>query len=183
MLRTNKERLARIAMALTLSASLALTACSPGDGDNSDIGSVPDSVPVGAAPGGDDGMAMAKCMLGKGIDVMKPGTGSTSSGVQLPEGVTEQEMNAALEVCREFMPNGGEMPGPSAEQQEAQLEFSRCMRDEGITEFPDPTQEDGRLAIEEGGSVDPEDPAFKKAQATCEHYLPTQGPASNRAGG
>ena len=50
----------------------------------------------------------------------------------------------AIAACRDLQPPGFTGHRRSAEQQEAALEFAQCMRDNGITDFPDPTP-DGPL--------------------------------------
>src|SRR6266511_4197308 len=55
--------------------------------------------------------------------------------------------------------------------QEAALKFSRCMREHGISKFPDP-QSGGGLLIGPDSGIDPSSPAFKAAQKACEQLLP-----------
>ena len=60
--------------------------------------------------------------------------------------------------------------GVSAEFQDAMVDFAECMRREGV-DFPDPGSGQGGLIIGPGSDIDPEDPDFKAAEATCKPIL------------
>ncbi len=51
------------------------------------------------------------------------------------------------------------------------LAFSRCMRQHGITNFPDPGS-GGGLRIDSSSGIDPESPRFQAAQQACRSLLP-----------
>ena len=67
--------------------------------------------------------------------------------------------------------SGSAAPGRS----EAMLAFSQCMRDNGVSDFPDPTEEGISLA---GTGVDVDSPTFKAAERVCKSLVP-QSPASS----
>jgi hypothetical protein len=50
----------------------------------------------------------------------------------------------AISACRDLQPPGFTGTEVSADEQEVRLEFAQCMRDNGVEDFPDPT-EDGPL--------------------------------------
>lgn len=59
-------------------------------------------------------------------------------------------------------------------EHDAQLAFSQCMRDNGVTGFPDPQfQANGgaTLSLGKDGDVDPESQVFKDADAKCRPAL------------
>jgi hypothetical protein len=60
-------------------------------------------------------------------------------------------------------------------------QYSECMRENGVPEFPDP--ENGRLTLRAGpnSGIDPSSPEFKAAQEACQDLAPTQSGAG--AGG
>jgi hypothetical protein len=63
--------------------------------------------------------------------------------------------------------------------QEKMRQFAKCMRDNGVENFPDP-QEDGGIMIQGGGpgstdGLNPDDPTFKAAQEKCQSLLPNGG--------
>jgi hypothetical protein len=52
--------------------------------------------------------------------------------------------------------------------------FAACMRRNGVPSFPDPSSR-GDLTIGPGSGIDPDSPAFKKAQEKCSKLLPNGG--------
>ena len=73
--------------------------------------------------------------------------------------------------------------GPSAaasDDPDAPLKFSKCMRENGMTWFPDP-QPDGGLRVMTPEDVDPAE--MEAAQEACKQYLPKGGMVTNGAGG
>jgi hypothetical protein len=59
------------------------------------------------------------------------------------------------------------------------IAYSKCMRANGVTNFPDPTGHGIQLSASSG--INPRSPAFQKAQSTCSKLLPGGGPQSHRA--
>jgi hypothetical protein len=62
----------------------------------------------------------------------------------------------------------------TAANQEKAVKFAQCMRENGISEFPDPDAS-GRLTIDgvlNGSSLDPNSPTWKGAIAACEDLQP-----------
>jgi hypothetical protein len=65
--------------------------------------------------------------------------------------------------------NTAEPAGNSRALHEAMLAFAQCMRDNGISNFPDPSG--GELMIDRD-EFDVESPAFQAAQGACESLIP-----------
>jgi hypothetical protein len=113
----------------------------------------------------------AQCMRDNGVEVADPKPGKPAP-IGGPEGAEDAETKAALEACREFMPSGGDRPETSPEQLEQQRAHARCMREHGVTDFPDPDPD------AEGGqasNLDPDDPTLKAAEEACRDQQPDQG--------
>jgi hypothetical protein len=57
------------------------------------------------------------------------------------------------------------------------VQFSECMRENGVPEFPDP--ENGRLTLRAGPGtgLDPNSPEFQAAREACQHLAPQGGQA------
>ncbi|HUJ92981.1 MAG TPA: hypothetical protein VLW05_09785 [Gaiellaceae bacterium] len=68
----------------------------------------------------------------------------------------------------------GSPTGQTQVQQDA-LKYARCMRSNGVPDFPDPSPSGG-FFFQSGGGVDPFSPAFEAAQAKCRKLMPA-GPA------
>jgi hypothetical protein len=66
-------------------------------------------------------------------------------------------------------------PGSSSSQSSfasAQLlKFSQCMRNHGLTSFPDPTSQ-GNVEFQNVGNLNPNSPQFQKAQNACQSLMP-----------
>jgi len=69
------------------------------------------------------------CLREKGVDV----DASTA-----PEDLDTEALTEASEACREFLPIGGELPELSPQDMENARAFAKCMRDNGVPDFPDP---------------------------------------------
>jgi hypothetical protein len=63
---------------------------------------------------------------------------------------------------------------PSGDPRDAELAYAKCMREHGISDFPDP-QPGGGLAIQAGpgSDLDQNNPQFKAADDACKALLPT----------
>ena len=61
-------------------------------------------------------------------------------------------------------------PATAAQAQRDTLNFARCMRSHGVSNFPDD------LNFQNVPGIDPSSPAFKAAQTACQHLLPVKTP-------
>jgi len=106
----------------------------------------------------------ASCMRDNGVDMPDP---DTDGGLSVTSGTAEagsmDEMDAAFDACREFMPNGGEPMKMTPEDLEAQREFAKCMREHGM-DMPDPDPNGGMTAA---GEVGDDIAAFETALEAC----------------
>jgi hypothetical protein len=60
--------------------------------------------------------------------------------------------------------------GSQSQPQQAGLKYARCMRANGVPNFPDPSGSGG-FTFSPGTGVDPSSPAFEAAQAKCQKYM------------
>jgi hypothetical protein len=105
------------------------------------------------------------------------GGGSVSvDGVQL--GVSPQTLQRAMLACQKYAPQGPPISGAQlAKIKQGALKMAACMRSHGVPNFPDPqvTTGPGGKGIgvriggpsSGGGGLNPNSPAFQKAQKTC----------------
>jgi hypothetical protein len=61
---------------------------------------------------------------------------------------------------------------PSSDPGDADLAYAQCMRDHGISDFPDPQPGGGDIQLEPGSDLDPNNPQFKAADDACKSLLP-----------
>jgi hypothetical protein len=127
----------------------------------------------------------AKCMRDNGVDMRDPtDDGRVEIHVSAEPGgsgpgkapKTNGKAEAAQKKCAHLMPNGGKPPKPKPEDLAKMRAFAKCMRDHGVTRFPDPDP-DGGIKIQAGGGtgLDPRSQTFKKAQEACSKYSPDGG--------
>jgi hypothetical protein len=127
-----------------------------------------------AADPEEQGRLFARCMRDNGIADFPDPDPDGPTEFSLKGGADEQQKFAdASEACAEFAPGKGGAPGP---MDQATLDkfrqFSQCMRDHGIADFPDPQTEGGGIRVELGGNLDPDSDAFTAAQDACKDLVP-----------
>jgi hypothetical protein len=130
-----------------------------GCGDDATAG---DGAKPGPASDFDKQLAFAKCMRDNGVDMPDPKEGPDGAvelGVR-GAGPDDPAFATAYEKCRGKLPNGG-VHTMSPGQRQKQLEFAKCMRDNGIADYPDPPA-DGRPAGRQP-LPDPADPGYAAA--------------------
>jgi hypothetical protein len=180
----------------TVLTGLLVAGCGGGSGSRAASKVAAASASPSAAPGaaaaseaGPPGaLAFAKCMRSHGVPgfpdpqagggfAFRPGAGIVSSPA----------FKAAQATCGKLLPGGGlPTPGstthPSAQTLAKLLRISRCMRQHGITQFPDPTTTVPSLGTPSGpteitdfdgailvfpGTMNLQSPAYKQALAAC----------------
>lgn len=101
-------------------------------------------------------------------------------GITLPKGVDPKKLEAAEAKCKQYLPNGGEAQKMDPEQVEQMREYAQCMRENGLPDFPDPTDEGLRI---NGSNPDlaPDSPKMKAAHEKCRQYQP-KGPNGESGG-
>ncbi|WP_203788049.1 hypothetical protein [Paractinoplanes rishiriensis] len=120
----------------------------------------------------DAGLKFSQCMRDQGLTWFPDPQADGRMSVSAPEGVTKETMDAAHEACKQFMPDGGEARQPSAEELEKVRQMAKCMRANGVPNFPDPSPE-GQLSIDSSKlGTGPGDPTWDKAEKACAQYLP-----------
>jgi hypothetical protein len=150
-----------VAAAAVLGALALVTACGSSSSDE-------------AAPAADRDQALefAQCMRDNGVpDFPDPDADGRFRGVG-HEAEGDPTFRAAQEACRDLAPGGEhENTGDTAFVEQVR-EYSQCMRDNGVPDFPDPDA-DGRLRGV--GHEQRDDPTFRAASETCREKLPGGG--------
>lgn len=129
-----------------------------------------------------DGVKFAQCMRENGIDMPDPEQNEGGGfDLSMPEGTSREKADAAQEKCKQFLPNGGEQEKMDPERLEQLRKFAKCMRENGLPEFPDPT-EYGIQIDGNNSDLDPNSPTFKAAEKACAQYQPAP-PSGEPTGG
>jgi hypothetical protein len=141
-----------------------------------------DRTPVASAGGGPSasasapadqaakGREFARCMRAEGIEMPDPGPDGMAA---MPAGRADdkaavKKMEAALEKCREFLPDGGEPPKASAEDLAKARAYAKCIREHGLAGFPDPDPETGQFRLGPDQAGDMKDLA--KVSENCRQF-------------
>lgn len=135
------------------------------------------------------------CMREEGIaDMPDPVPGDTSgrSSVRYALDVmakgSDPAFQAALDKCMSLLPPPPPPEPDTPDEVEAKNEFARCMRDNGLSDFPDPQGDDWGFTLVVGDHSDPmpattivdgllvlnlADPVVKAAWEVCQQHLPS----------
>jgi hypothetical protein len=133
----------------------------------------------------------AHCMRQQGIALPDPKpAGNGDFSIEVPKGSKgNHTFERASAKCDRFLKAAVGSNGPNGDPrtiQKAALAYARCMRQQGV-EFPDPQFTGGMVKIGGGANTNPDDPAFRRANASCQRLLPGGGrgptPAPAAGGG
>jgi hypothetical protein len=169
--------------ALLASSALAAAAC--GNDDAGDAGTNSDRQAARDAE-----LRFAQCMREHGVDMPDPRTGGRQVFRVGPnEETTPEEMEEAQRACRKYQQQirPPELSEEEREEfREAALAHARCMRENGIENFPDPTiSESGEasLNITKSSGINPQSSEFKEAEEACAAEMPERPSTSSVGGG
>jgi hypothetical protein len=152
-----KTRLIAVPMMLLVAA---LSGCGA-DQKEQQVASAGGGVQPSGSAAADDaaqGRKFAQCMRAEGVDMPDPGPDGMAGIPAMPAGdeAVAKKLDAAMEKCRELLPNGGEPPKASAEDLAKARDYAKCIRENGLPDFPDPDAETGAFRLDpgKGGDLD-----------------------------
>src|SRR5262245_8760032 len=170
----NGERFRRGAWAAAAAALVALALVAAGCGGSSGADSSSASAAAGSSSGSDLNERLDKfsqCIREHGVPNF-PDLRSVNGRIQfsLPPGVESNspQFQQAMKACRSLSPQQNTQGSQSAGQQQQLLKFAKCMRKNGVPDFPDPTTG----ALMTGTGIDPNSPRFQSALQACQSLLP-----------
>ena len=165
-------------LAMSLLVLSPVAACARGGGKDPQVASAQTAAATPTATASasasrdpDAPIKFSRCMREHGISWFPDPQGGKMS-INIPRGTDKAKFDAAREACKQWAPDGGDPAKMSAEDLEQARQMSKCMRENGVPNFPDP-QPDGGLMID--GSklgAGPGDPTFDKAEKACAQYIP-----------
>jgi hypothetical protein len=158
--RSRRTRITRLST--TLLGALALVAA---------CGSSSSDEPA-AAVDQDQARQYSQCMRDNGVpDFPDPDPDGRLRGPG-HEHQDDPTFRTAQEACRDLAPGGEHENTGDPAFVEQMRQYSQCMRDNGVPDFPDPDA-DGRLRG--SGHEQQDDPTFRAAAETCREELPGGG--------
>lgn len=124
-------------------------------------------------------LEFARCMRENGVPSFPDPTARPDGtfGFERPQGVPTSVLEDALESCQAEARAIGLGAGPSGQDDTAVrdglLQFSRCMRDNGVSEFPDPKPGSDLISGLHGlfEGIDQEAPRVQQAIQACQFIL------------
>ena len=133
-----------------------------------------------AAAGLVSGVLVAGCGGSSGspsVANVASSTSSTSSAARARTPTTSGSSTATTSSSSSATGKGASSSGsPAPGDPESQaLAYSKCMRANGVPNFPDPKAGGGFL-FQTGSGVNPSSPLFEAAQAKCQKLMPSAGP-------
>jgi hypothetical protein len=166
----------RFVTVVTAGAAVALAAC----GSSGATGYHNPNYPYGAP---NVPISLSKCMRANGVPSFPdPRSGPNGGGVGWPGGLMFESsdrmvvmgqliagpaLSHAERVCKEYLPPGGPGPTISESQRRSALADAACMRTHGVPNFPDPTFHGGSESLNLGPGLNPNSPAFQRAERAC----------------
>jgi hypothetical protein len=172
--------------AALFTATMFTAACGGGTSSTGVAGLGSASPSASSSSGGGSAVAFSRCMRAHGItDFPDPGP---NGGIGL-NGAPGSDLDrnnprfqAAFQACRSLLPPG--QTGSSGPLRTANLNYAKCMRAHGISDFPDP-KPDGSLALKPspGSDLDPLNPQYKTADNACKHFERNAPPVTSTNGG
>lgn len=189
----------RVALLLVMAALLVTTATACGDksgnngvatlGGTSGSSDDADNGENSDKSAEDQALEFSKCMRENGVPDFPDPEFNDEGGIMInrsggPDSVDREAEEKAMKACEDKMPRGGGnfSEEDRAKMQDAFLEYAKCMRENGI-DMPDPDFSEGGGAFRMGvggDGMNPDDPAFKKADEACHDKLGDLGPTRRR---
>lgn len=170
-------------VAAAVSLGLSLAACSSGSGSPT-VASIKSPSTTTAA--GDStststaatplaqAQAYSQCMRGNGVPnfpdpVPTPGGdyGYRTNGIDGKSGAFQAALQACKGLPSPWNSDGKEL---SPAEQQAWLRWAKCIRANGVPDFPDPTFSGDSVRVEGGNS-----PQFESAMKACKSQMPSTG--------
>jgi hypothetical protein len=114
---------------------------------------------------------LARCYRAQGINVPDPtpGAGHAAGGgtQQILNRYPQAKVKAAQQACRQYLakanPRANASPAGQAQFNQEFVKFAKCMRANGVPNFPDRIQD-------AEGTIDPSSPAVQSALQACQSY-------------
>jgi hypothetical protein len=167
--------------AVLLIAAASATACgaSPSSPGIANLGTSSAS-PTSSSAGQGSALAYSQCMRAHGIsdfpDPNSAGSLSLNASAGSDLSPSNPQYQAANNACKSLK------PAVSQQQRQAVatalLNYSKCMRQHGISDYPDPSNGSLRVGASPGSDLDPDNPQFQRANNACKQFLQSVGKGS-----
>ena len=114
----------------------------------------------------------AQCIRSHGVpNFPDPNSNGTFPGNSV--NLQSAAVQTAMKDCKGLQPNLGQSNQSQSANVSKALKYAQCMRAHGVPNFPDPSS-NGQTKISVGSGINPQSPAFQKAQQDCQSLNPGQ---------
>jgi hypothetical protein len=170
----------RTVIALGLMLTLMSAGCArSGDKDDGGVATARSGGPTATAAASatpsedpDAQIKYSRCMREQGMTWFPDPDNDGNMSVRIPPGLDEKKFDAAQKACQKFSPDGGRPHQANPEDIERGRQLAKCMRENGVPDFPDP-KADGSIQLDRDKiKSKPGDPSFDKAEEICSKYMP-----------
>lgn len=144
----------------------ALVGCGSGGPDESRAG----PSPMNDAQILEVGKELAQCIRQNGVPAF-PDPSVQDGGLVMPQNQPEVALDHAMEACREIaarLPQSADSESISAEDIVKLRKWARCLRANGVSDWPDP-KSDGSFPIK-GTPLDGKTERLQRARQVCDRY-------------
>jgi hypothetical protein len=178
----------RIALAMIVGLPLLAAACGGAGSSVAQLGATAtqgnsSSNSAAASTPANGAVAFAACMRSHRLpnwpDPNRSGVFDKTKLTPQKLGASTSRIQAAQTACQHLLPGSGAPNLARVQQMRLQgLAFSRCVRNHGVQNFPDPGT-DGRIPDPATVGIDQGSPVFEAANQACGKYRPPYMPSNN----
>jgi len=162
--------------ALMIGLAVTLAACGGGSSNFASTSTTAAGSSGGSSSSGtsnnsiQQALKYAQCMRSHGVtNYADPVSGKSQSIGSID--TNSPTYQAAASACQQYQPTtGNSTQGPSSAANTAQLKFAVCMRNHGVTNFPEGNSGGGQQSLSQYG-IDTNSPTFQKANQACSSLL------------
>jgi hypothetical protein len=181
----------RTGFVLCLLLALGVAGCGGGKGSNGIASAGGSATPTSSAAAGagnnqDTALKYSQCVRDNGVPKFPDPDTKGGLGIDGGKlGVSKETLDAAMEKCKQYLPNGGEPQKLDPAKLDLLRQYAKCMRENGVPKFPDPDANGGIALDPDKLGMDPVGPQIKAAEKACEKYLGAGGGerSTNQSGG
>lgn len=157
-----------------LSIALTLGACSDDGNTVAGAGKGKEAAGPAGAPSRADALKYSTCMRENGVANFPDPNAQGQIWLGNAGGATAIDPSSAVfkkaqDACKSLAPTGAGSGGQGQDRTQS-LKYSKCMRENGVSKFPDPKPDGGIMT--DNNVVDPNSPAYKAAEKACAKYQP-----------
>jgi hypothetical protein len=154
---------------LAAAVCIALMTAACGGGTSAGSGASPSATSTYAKE-----VAYAQCMRSHGVPKFPDPDSNGNFDINGNSiNLHSAQVQAAQKACKSLSPVLGQSGQSQAQNATLALKFAQCMRSHGVLKYPDPSS-NGSSHISASSGINPQSPAYKKAQQACQPIMTGQ---------